>query len=1019
MIELSINEELWDAQVKAALSGAFAPAVLLGDLADDPEQLALVATHLARDCDVAAPGGRWLMRTPARRYVLDALAASGMLNTAIAERRKVDAEPETRDLLDALSDAGGLSQDRIGIAVTAGEDRDQLQRIVTALDRAGAAAAGREWLIPARSALAVLDRRDRRVAIERLGFFGREEERARAKVWLSATARRAPIQCLLITGGPGMGKSSLLEAVIRDRPDRTTLVLRLDFDRAGLDVLDRMGLTLEAARQIGELLGPEGSDLIQERLRVLSDMDVERAQEARRFTPRALAAKLAASIGDRDALVVLDTLEVLQGRGETHVESLFEWLEDLRASGLERLHVIAAGRGEVLETGSPRIGEHLHLNVLTDADVEQALDHEKLRPSVRPAIQKIAQGHPLKLRLAMEIATRSEDAFRLLKNQKAVSAAYLYRFLLSRIPDPELGRLAYPGLIVRRLSSDILQRVIAPALRLKNPGTERAQFLFQELAAQHWLMDADPGLPGFLKHRADMRAVLLPLLYSSQAAVSAKLDQRAAEYFERLREPWARLEALYHRLQLLRRPNAPVPDIPQNLAVQFDEEMIGELPPAGQDLVRRARGDRTTLFRRGSTDSASDERILGDLLTVIEKRNWAEGDYILSHLADVGFDPASEVGEAVRALYWRSGRWAQAKRSLAQRDRERRGDRDLQELHPQLALVRLEMRAELHPKSLTSLSPIIDANPEWVDQASVSPDGVARAGALAFLLHAPDSDWRFRRTRSAEVDTVGALSERWARSGRDPFALQQARDRAAERSRGWLAFRGEGEAPRDGRLFAALTPYETPARGWIGLQPDARRLLARTEALRDHLLSIGGLLAPGDAIMPGGVKDPIGAIAEMGLFAEWAQAAAWFWRNEDLRAIGAGAERWRRTAAGEWGYAVQPPHGWPTRELDETLQHRLEVLQRARDTVGAALEELSVWAQLRRSAAGLIGNEGDRLARQIYGGLAPALRGQLAENSRDPVALMKRLQIGKVPSAFLPALTVLLYSHPTEWRSPR
>jgi hypothetical protein len=1019
MIELSINEELWDAQVKAALSGSFAPATLLGNLADDPQRLALVATHLARDCDVAAPGGRWLMRTPARRYVLDALVATDMLGNAIAERRKVDAELETRDLLDALSDAGSFSQERVEIAVTAGDDRGQLQRIVTALDRAGAAAAGREWLIPARSALAVLDHKDRRRAIERLGFFGREDERAKAKVWLSAPPRRGPIQCLLISGGPGMGKSSLLEAVVRDRPDSTAMVLRLDFDRAGLDVLDRMGLTLEAARQIGELLGPDGSDLIQERLRVLAELDIEHAKEERRFTPRTLAAKLTASVGRRGVLVVLDTLEVLRGRGETHVESLFEWLEDLRASGLERFHVIAAGRGDILDPGSSRIGERLHLNVLTDADVEQVLDHEKLRHFVRPAIQKIAQGHPLKLRLAMEIATHSEDALRILKSQRQVSAAYLYRFLLSRIPDPELGRLAYPGLIVRRLSSDILQRVIAPAVRLRDPGAKRAQFLFEELATQHWLMDADPGLPGFLKHRADMRAVLLPLLYSSQAAVSAKLDRRAAEYFEGLREPWARLEALYHRLQLLRRSNAPVPDVPQDLAGQFDEEMISELPPAGQDLVRRARGDRTTLFRRGSTDTASDERILGDLLSVIEKRNWAEGDYILSHLTDAGFDPASEVGEAVRALYWRSGRWAQAKRSLAERDRMRRGDRDLEELHPQLALVRLEMRAEFHPKSLALLSPIIDANPEWVDRASVSPDGVARSGALAFLLHSPDSDWRFRRTRSAEVDTLGALTERWARSGRDPFALQQAIDRAAERSRGWLAFRREGEAPRDGRLFAALTPYETPARGWIGLQPDARRLLARTEALREHLLNIGGLLAPGDAIMPGGVKDPIGAIAEMGLFAEWAQAAAWFWRNEDLRAIGAGAERWRRSAAGEWGYAVQPPRGWPTRDLDETLQHRLEVLERARDPVGAALEELSVWAQLRRSAAGMIGNEGERLVRQIYRGLPPALRAQLAENGHDPSAVMKRLQIGRVPSAFLPALSVLLYSNPTEWRSPR
>lgn len=1015
----SINEALWDARVKAALSGSFAPADLLAGVGGGPVGLALVATRLAGDCDVAAPMGLWLMRSPARRYVLDTLAATGMLESAIAERRKDDPDVETQDLLCVLSDRPPLTLKAIQDVVEARQDRGLLRRIITALDRAGAVAPARDWLIPARSALSVLDRIDRRLAIEGLGFFGREAELKTARAWLAAPPRGGPVQCLLITGGPGMGKSSLLEAVVRDRPDASAMVLRLDFDRAGLDVLDRMGLTLEAARQIGELLGPDGADLIQERLRVLSGLDGERARDAAAFTPRGLAAKLAASVGDRGVIVVLDTLEVLRGRGETHVESLFGWLEDLREHGLRRFHVIAAGRGEVLAVESARVARRLALDGLTSSDVEQMLDHADLPMSVRPAVRRLADGHPLKLRLAMEIAARSSDAFRTLRSQRQVSAAYLYRFLLSRISDPDLGRLAHPGLIVRRLSRDILQRVIAPAVRLGDPGPDRAQFLFQELAAQHWLIDADPGLPGYLKHRSDMRTVLLPLLYASQAAVSARLDRRAAEYFEGLREPWARLEALYHRLQLLRRPAEPTPDVPPDLAAQFDEEMINELPPAAQDLVRRARGDRTTLFRPGTADTASDERIFGDLLSVIEKRNWAEGDYILGHLTDAGFDPASAVGDAVRALYWRSGRWAKAKRSLAERDRSRRGDQDLTEMHPQLLLVRLEMRAELHPEGAAHLSTLIDAHSNWVDMASASPDGVARAGALAFLLHSPDSDWRFRRSRSSEVDMLGALTERWARPGRDRYALEQAMDRATQRSRAWLRFTGEGEVPRDGRLLAALTPYETPARSWIAIQADSRRLLARTEMVREHLLDIGALLAPGDSVTPGGAKDPVGAMAEMGLFAEWAQAAAWFWRSEDLRTIGIGAERWRRTAAGEWAYAVQPPPEWPMRELDETLEHRLEVLQGARDPSAAALAELSVWTGLRRSATGSAGDDGERLSRQIYDALPRDVRTAIIERDDSPLAVMKRLQIARVPSAFLPPLSLLFCRNPIGWRSPK
>ena len=718
------DDPLDSAWLFAALSGPFEPkrALLARANDNDPVGFAMAATRLAEVCDTspAGAGGRWLMRTPARHALLLSLGP-GELQAAARARWAGQADAETEDLLAVLLDRAPLSRTQIQAIVDAGDDLGQLERVVLALDRAGEAAPARDLLPRARSAIAELRRAEHRRRVAERGFFGRDRQCEEIAAWLSRPIESAPVTCLFVTAGPGMGKSTLLaESVRRYHEAQRPLTIRLDFDRAGLDVLDLVGLTMEAARQLAEQLGTAGPALFEARLkagRAERGTDGRSMRSLRSFVPDDLVSHAAAAVAatGRPVLVVLDTLEVLRGRGETHPARLFDWLDALVAKGVKPMRVLAAGRSDALGglreigqapgagNGAPERYRRLVLPGLEDAAAEALLDRLRVPPGRWRQLLDLAQGNPLKLRLGAEIAKRT--GVEKLPPRRAgdeVSAAFLYRFLLSRIEDPALKRLAHPGLIVRRINAALIREVLAPRLGLGRISEERAQALLTELATHHWLVEYDAGT-GFLKHRSDMRMLLLPLLYRTSPALSARIDAAAVPWFAALPEPWARLEAVYHQLQLTRR-GGPPPSVPGAIAAQFDADMLDELPPAAADLVRSARGERTSQLR-GTQPQAiglqDDPGLANEIQAAVERRDWFEGAHMVRRIVEAGtLDVVSRTADAVRTYLWRSGQWAEARRWLIERDRFLASDDDLADLPPAMALARLEMRAEFDPDGL-------------------------------------------------------------------------------------------------------------------------------------------------------------------------------------------------------------------------------------------------------------------------------------------------------------------------------
>lgn len=993
----------------AALSGPFDPATALPDAEKaNPQSVAILASALATVCDTN-PGSsdHWLLRTAERRYILRQLNETGQLRDAIAARREAPLDPPTEDLLHALAGEHPFAPEDIASDLADPPSRDRIERISVALDRAGEIAPAQDQLQTARSVLARMVREARRAHLRERGFFGRHDEKQRLLDWFDKPLQWTPARAAFLHGMPGIGKSALLEEMVGIACDTYNgLTVRLDFDRAGLDVLDLLGLTMEVARQIGERLREGGKELLDARLEAAS---VARGEESlaasRRATfPQPLAQAIAAAVraSERPVLLVLDTLEVLRSRGERHPSLLFDWIDGLIGAGMTPLRILAAGRGDALGNCPDRIGVEIGLEGLDDEATGALMDRLDVPTPARSAIVDIADGNPLVLRLAAHIVDRyGEESLPRTRLDKEVAAAFLYRFLLSRIDEPDLRALAHPGLIARRISAAFLREALAPRVGLAGMTGTRAQELFDELAGQHWLVAPDPADPEFVRHRNDMRLALLPLLYKDDPALCARIDAAAVSWFGKRKDEASQLDAAYHRLQLMRTRRS-TPPLSAELAFRFDAQMITELPPPAQEVVRKAQGGRSSQFRGASPSGGAPDAsgLARELSALVDRQDWAEGQYVVDQAVEAGgFAADSEAADAIRAFWWRAGRWRDARDLLAERDRLSADDAGLALPSP-LALARLEMCAEFTPARLDDAIGAVGM-PALLSELQRTASAAARHGALGFSVAAREEAVLRNAGYGKDADPLAAAFELWR--GPEGRAAAQAVEAARER----LMTRGLAPAADThsikAQLLATYTPYVVFAAN-LATQSGYEWLTEAAMRADVRLSAVGGLFAPAPtAPFRPIASNPFAGIAGLGLFAEWIAALGFARRDANLRAIGRAAENWRRTMAGEWRYR-RMPLGWPKAgPLGAILLPRLHALAGDADPRQAALAQLALWSEVetRDPEAG-------------WAAMKKRLAGTLRDAAGQPdlEAKAARLLRWSVPIALVPPIAILLEIEP-------
>lgn len=666
----------------AAVSDHFDPVAVL---AADPEVDGLAT--VCEEVDVAGSGYRhWSMRPEARRHALQSLAARPDLATLLDA---VEVRPDdqfgryVRDGLRGI-DLGPLVP--TGGAPPGAVDLDRLLRAIRFLEGLPGVRPTEDLERRVQRQIALENSEGALLAVVPTRLVGREDEYA-ALVEYCTTPLPTDgdwVPSFVLEGPGGVGKSALVSKFVTDQrrqPGAPPLVY-LDFDRASLIEATPLDLTFEFTRQLGLADAALDQPLADFRARSRSllggreNLNVDIGGGASADAQRDLASVLMGWPGRLAPIsLVLDTFEEVAIRGVTAVRVVLQWVADLRnVVQLPQIHVILSGRA--VTPDAPYLApeeitamfNRQHGLELQDLPPEQAtelLTELGVPPGLATRLPPVFGGNPLVLKLLQRyVATNDADAVEQLiaDGEKArrdapsgeVGLRFVYERILNRIKKPRVQALAYPGVVLRQVTPELILEVLAPTCgaRLDVTTMKDAEDAFTELAEHVWLVNRLG--PDTVEHRRDVRRLLVPGLEHSTEVDTQEIHRRAADYYGRphasVPDDVAWVEQIYHlgfldRLpgdltearagEVVRRLTGDIDFWPvhararvKSLAGRHDELTEEEVASLTREQQRRSRGLRLGK-RRASSDvgSASYEEAQLDLLDdsgdAIPDERWA------------------------------------------------------------------------------------------------------------------------------------------------------------------------------------------------------------------------------------------------------------------------------------------------------------------------------------------------------------------------------------------------------------
>jgi tetratricopeptide (TPR) repeat protein len=376
---------------------------------------------------------------------------------------------------------------------------------------------------------------------------------------------RGPAPILFLYGPGGIGKTTLLARFLLDHVefDSELSFVYFNFDRPDLVPEQPLTLLIEAAKQISSAHVEHRDSFSGFRARW--EETLARPKSARGIRSTSEEERALREFVDlvdrvegtrRRLLLVGDTFEEVQRRGDAAVRRCVEFLRHL-SFDLPDTRVVLAGRA-VLDLGGIRAHELEELDRATAIRYLSAVMGSHFHEEVAEWVVSHVGRNPLSLRLAADVVSREgtfalrdvkTKAFLVFKIQDAEVQGRLYRRILEHLPDPDLQRLAHPGLALRRITPDIITQVLARPCGLDVPDDSAAQRLFDLLARELSLVSLTEA-GAALYHRPDVRRAMLPLLRADFPKQVERIHRRAIDYYSKLDGLISRGEELYHRLAL-------------------------------------------------------------------------------------------------------------------------------------------------------------------------------------------------------------------------------------------------------------------------------------------------------------------------------------------------------------------------------------------------------------------------------------------------------------------------------------
>jgi hypothetical protein len=566
----AIRQDFTAAHVAAALLSRFR----LSDLTAYGASIDDVDDVLGDSAPVAGPSARgyWTLAANVRADVLQHLAREERLFEAIRDMEARVAASQDDPLCRGLVQLGRLGSSALDVMST--DDLAVVAPVLEALQGILPHFPSREDVERRLSFLRRLEPFERLVGTH---FRGREEEQRTLRAYVGALDGQPVLSApdrkpFLIHGVGGVGKSTLLAKFILDhahaaRSDRFPFAY-LDYDRAAVAVDEPASILVETVQQIAvqfpnadadaEMLQQKWRTLLARQEQTTCDVARARATITRDFVN--FVARLDAN-PNLPLLLVLDTLEEVQYRG--HVPALRRFLAHV-AKHVPRVRIVLAGRARVPELAV----DPQHQIQLVEFDAKAAVAFLQAMgvsdPEIARAIVEEVGGSPLTLRLAAAVfglegspgagpAQAGAPPFPFLPFvtlRKTAIQAQLFERILQHIHDPDVKSLAHPGLVLRRITAEVIQEVLAGPCGVDVPTEQRARELFEELQREVALIS--PGEEaGVVFHRPDLRKMMLDPLRETKPRHVLEIHLNAVKYYSRFEDdPVLRAEEIYHRLSL-------------------------------------------------------------------------------------------------------------------------------------------------------------------------------------------------------------------------------------------------------------------------------------------------------------------------------------------------------------------------------------------------------------------------------------------------------------------------------------
>jgi hypothetical protein len=442
----------------------------------------------------------------------------------------------------------------------------------------------------------------------------------RALKWVKQTfTRRKP---MIVWGVGGVGKTTLISKFMLEHAEAASSrfpFAYLDFDRTTISARQRGGLLAEMCLQTGsqfqELAEPlaELREKILQLARALETTSQSEdsslliyTREFRQLIDQHMDALESTFESARPFLLVFDTFEVVQYT-EDNIANLEKFVRGFSLPNDDdlwpRLRLIISGRKTVSNFSGPV--EEMQLGALDAQGSAQLLmalarnankqvspkDAAALVAAVAKATGERGGGvQPLRLRLLGELFKDSPDGSRhesgptivqsLLEElshplksdgliAKALIDGILIRRVVERVNDKRVKALADPGLVVRRITREVIEEVMTRGT--PRPGTAATEEGADKEQSKPWIVSGDEAQDIFeafrkevglvevdgeaLRHRPDVRQQMLPLIRARRPQAFLTLHKLAFDYFRRCVErdasDWAAAaEAIYHGLWL-------------------------------------------------------------------------------------------------------------------------------------------------------------------------------------------------------------------------------------------------------------------------------------------------------------------------------------------------------------------------------------------------------------------------------------------------------------------------------------